>query len=436
MKTMHPYDILAEIRGTSSKNTKLAIVKREKDNQLFRKVVRNCLDPFITFGMKKIPHYAAATRPKYKLEQAIDALASLADRSITGHAARDFVIDLLSSLPLQDAAVVERVILKDFDAGFSESTVNKGFGEDFIPVWPVMLCEKFGRETIEKHVRFPAIAQMKMDGMRVNVIVEGDKVTYFTRNGQQLVIGERFDERFRSLALGHNYVFDGELLVVDKNNNPIPRKASNGICRKAVTGNISQKEIDSLHFVLWDWIPLTDWQNKKCKIEYSQRLKELNLAIMDRGEGEVEPVESVMVDDFDAAVAVFEKYLAEGKEGLILKNTRGTWEDKRVKHQVKMKGEKEADLEVYDIIPHSKNPKLIGSLLCRTSCGKLETGVGSGLDDEDRAKDPKWWKGKIVAVVYNELIQDRKGGVVSMFLPRIVEVRADKSKANSLDELS
>lgn len=435
MKTAHPYDILAEIRGTSSKNTKLAIVKREKDNQLFRKVVRNCLDPFITFGMKKIPHYAAATRPKYKLDQALDGLASLADRSITGHAARDFVIDLLSSLPLPDAAVLERVILKDFDAGFSESTVNKGFGEDFIPVWPVMLCEKFSREGIEKHVRFPAIAQMKMDGMRINVIVEDDKVTYFTRNGQQLVIGERFDQVFKGLADGLNYVFDGELLVVDKKG-PIPRKASNGICRKAVTGKITQKEIDSLHFVLWDWIPLADWQKKKCKIEYSQRLKELNYGIMNRSSGEIEPVESVMVDDFDAAVAVFEKYLAEGKEGLILKNTRGPWEDKRVNHQVKMKGEKDADLEVYDTLPHSKNPKLIGSLLCRTSCGKLETGVGSGLNDEDRAKDPKWWKGKIIAVVYNELIQDKKGGVVSMFLPRIVEVRIDKTKANKLEELS
>lgn len=428
----HPYEILQEIRSTNSKNEKLAIVKREEKNELFREVVRLCLDPFITFGTTKIPNYTPTRTPVPVLQKQLKQVMALANREVTGHAARDFLQHLLEFGSKEDSAVMERVVLKDFDAGFSESTVNKAWG-DFIPEWPVMLCASEGQ------IDFPCIAQLKEDGMRVNIIIEpaGGPVRYFSRNGQPLDFNGTFDKYFLRIAMDMDIgalVLDGEALVVDAKGKLLPRKESNGIVRKSMHGSISKDELSRIRFVLWDVIPVAPWKKGKHITPYMDRLALLQDWVDGKEYASVVP--SQTVESMEEAQELFEKYLAKGQEGLILKDPLGPWQDKRVKHQVKMKAEKEADLVVIGTEPHSKNPKLIGALVCETSDGKLRTGLGSGMNDDLRAKPASYFIGKIVAVVYNEVIEDRKGGVKSLFLPRLVEIRSDKSKANSLKELT
>jgi len=43
---------------------------------------------------------------------------------------------------------------------------------------------------------------------------------------------------------------------------------------------------------------------------------------------------------------IFQGYLAEGFERIILKDGAGVWEDKRSKTQIKFKGELECDLKI------------------------------------------------------------------------------------------
>ena len=73
--------------------------------------------------------------------------------------------------------------------------------------------------------------------------------------------------------------------------------------------------------------------------------------------------------------------------------------------------------------------------MCRTRDGKVEFEVGSGLTEEDRAKDPKFYLGKIIECKYNMLIEAKGRSTKSLFLPIFVRVREDKTQANSLEEL-
>ena len=124
---------------------------------------------------------------------------------------------------------------------------------------------------------------------------------------------------------------------------------------------------------------------------------------------------------------LYRQKLAEGEEGLVLKDPKGPWEDKRVKHQVKMKAELEADLKVTGILLGAgKYEGKIGSLLVESKDGTVSTAVGTGLSDEDRSKPPSEYIGKIVAIKYNALITDKKTKAKSMFLPVFIEVREDK----------
>lgn len=71
---------------------------------------------------------------------------------------------------------------------------------------------------------------------------------------------------------------------------------------------------------------------------------------------------------------------------------------------------------------------MIGSLICEGMIdGKLIiVNVGSGLNDNDRQRDPHKYIGKTIEVAYNKVIQDSKTYQYSLFLPRFLQVRSDK----------
>jgi len=129
---------------------------------------------------------------------------------------------------------------------------------------------------------------------------------------------------------------------------------------------------------------------------------------------------------------IFEKFLAEGQEGTILKSKTNIWEDKRSKEQIKFKGELECDLVVVGWEEGTgKNKGRLGALVCESSDGLIQVNVGSGYSDEQREEYTKKVIGKIVTVKYNARIKDRGDGVERLFLPTFIEMREDKDLADS-----
>ena len=54
-------DILNELEATSSINAKVAILEREKNNDLLKRVFQATYNPMITYGIKQIPEYKQET---------------------------------------------------------------------------------------------------------------------------------------------------------------------------------------------------------------------------------------------------------------------------------------------------------------------------------------------------------------------------------------
>ena len=98
-----------------------------------------------------------------------------------------------------------------------------------------------------------------------------------------------------------------------------------------------------------------------------------------------------------------------------------------------MKAELEADLYCTGITPGTgKYHGKIGSLECHSKGGTVVVNVGTGLNDDERSWDPTEFIGKIVSVKYNALIDDKKTGQKSLFLPVFVEIRDDKKTPDVL----
>jgi ATP-dependent DNA ligase len=136
------------------------------------------------------------------------------------------------------------------------------------------------------------------------------------------------------------------------------------------------------------------------------------------------------------AQTIFEKFLAEGQEGTILKSKTNFWEGKRSKEQIKFKGELECDLVVVGWEEGTgKNKGRLGALVCESSDGLIQVNVGSGYSDEQREEYTKAVIGKIITVKYNARIKDRGENVERLFLPIFIEMREDKNEADPIGKI-
>ena len=322
-----------------------------------------------------------------------------------------------------------------------EATANK-IWPGLVSTYPVMLASGFDQKLVDK-ISFPAYCQLKLDGMRFNAIVKGNSVEYRSRNGKELFIPSKlFSDALVKLAsyYGADYVFDGELLVVDSAGKPLDRKTGNGILSKGVKGTMSEKEADMVRVTLWDAIPYTGFQSGKYTVQYKERFSELVSNINKLQENTklghlIDAVWTKEVNNQYEAQRIFEKFLAEGQEGTILKSTTNIWEDKRSKEQIKFKGELECDLKIVAFEEGTgKNVGRLGALVVESDDGVIQVNVGSGYLDTQRDefwKDRKNLLGKIVTVKYNARIKDKGGNVERLFLPIFIELREDKDTADT-----
>ena len=420
-------DILNELASTSSRLEKEAILKREERNELLKRVFFLAYDPFTQFYIRKIPKYMTDAVSTRTLQKAMDDLSQLSTRSVTGNEGIDWLTDILETLSADEAKVIERIIAKDLKCGASESTANK-IWPGLIHEYPCMLCTPMDEKVLKKF-KFPAYAQLKMDGMRFNAIVKDGKCEFRSRNGKQIQLLGYLEEEFVKIANGQNLVFDGELLVNDKGI-ILDRQTGNGILNKAVKGTISIDEARKVHATIWDVIDYETFTRGEGKQIYQTRFMVLEGMSLP---SKIHLVESKVVATLEEAQAIFEEYLAQGQEGIILKDMTGIWQDKRVKTQIKFKAELDCDLLVVDVQPGTgKYEGMVGALICESADGVIKVDVGSGLSDEDRLRTD--YVGKIVAVVYNARIKNKQGEE-SLFLPRLIEVREDKDQADSSDRI-
>lgn len=431
-------DILTNIGMNSSRTAKEAILRAEINNTTLQQAFYFAYNSLLQYYVVKLlPTRNHPGVSSVSLLTAMKALLpALAERRKTGNAALEFIRETMETLSKSDAEVLSRVIQRDLRCGVEVSTVNKIWPK-LIPVYPVLLAEPDSKEARAK-IKFPAFAQLKCDGMRINAVVKNGVVNYFSRAGKPVAANSpALDSTFVNMAAaaGGDFVFDGELLGI-QNGLAMERKVGNGIANKAMRGTILDAEKDLLGIVLWDIIPYADFEKARLDMPYEQRWEYLQHLFDTQDWGDrVFKVTSRKVNNWGEAEAFYNEMIAKGLEGLIIKNSHHIWEDKRSADLVKMKLVIEGEFEVVQqVVGQGKYADTLGALVCKDKHGKVEFNVGTGLTDDQRRE---FWKnpivGKIITCEYNGIIQDKdRPGVKSLYLPVFIRVRYDKSEADDL----
>jgi ATP-dependent DNA ligase len=425
MGVMEVFDILEDLAANPSRNYKIDKLTEHKDNEVLREVVRLALDPFTQFYIRKIPKYEATGSDS--LVQAMDKLFELSSRTLTGHAGIEHLTQVLTSLSPKNAKVLERIIAKDLKCGVSTATANDVW-LGLVVDYPCMLASQYEQKLVDK-IQWPAMVQLKMDGMRFNAVVRDGQCEFKSRNGKTIDLLGNLEKEFVELANGIDTVFDGELLVKD-DSGTLNRQTGNGILNKAGKGTITNTEAAMVHATIWDIIPYMYFIDSYCPTPYKDRFARLKEA------DKISIVPNFIVENIDEAQAKFKEYYDQGEEGIILKDMNAPWENKRSKSLIKFKGELECDLKIVDVEDGTgKYEGMLGALVCESEDGIIKVKVGSGFNDEDRKKIKKQdIVGKVVAVKYNARIRSKHEDE-SLFLPIFVEIREDKDQADSVESI-
>lgn len=423
--------ILKELSETTKRTEKEIILKRNistTEGEELLRAFKAAYNTQVKFNVKKIPEYTPNTgEADISLTVAIDFIEQvLAKRVKTGNAARDELKNYLEMLSADDAEVLSMIIDRDLRCGVSKATINKIWGKDTIPSYDVMLAN-----TDKSYIKYPAIGQIKCDGVRAHLLWNGEQAILTSRNGKIIEIGDVLDGECKRVFGDSQSLLDGELLVLKADGNPMERRRGNGIINKAIKGTITEKECANVIFMAWD---LIDEERP-----YDIRLNDLQSLITDET-GKIRVVESRKINSLAEAEEYFIEAVDRGEEGIILKNAKARWQGKRTKDLCKFKSELDADLMIVGWeLGTGRNANRLGNLIGESSDGLLRVSVGTGFSDKDRdTLTEENTVGKVMTVQYNQKVQkeDAKDAVEwALFLPRFIEIREDKTVANSFEEI-
>ena len=423
-----PQDIIAQLEADNSKLAKQAIIKAAHDEGLpeFFEGLQLALDALVTFGVKQVPERSDVLTGQGLPWTAFVELANkLQARELTGHAARD-AIELAMSVATTEQwnGWYRRILIKDLRCGMSEKTVNKVV-PGCIPVFTCALAHDSAKH--EKKMTGKKQIEIKLDGVRVITIIQGNKVEMFSRNGKQFHnfghIIEELEAVVKEYPVPYPLVLDGEVMsanfqdLMKQVHRKDGKQSTDAVlhlfdtiplgCFKAGSWDKPQSFRSAItkhwveeHKSVLEHVSALDWETVDLDSEEGQtRFVELNKAAVDGG------YEGVMIKDVDAP-----------------------YECKRTHAWLKAKPFIEVTLEVKEVEEGTgRNEGRLGAFVCEgIDDGKdIRVNVGSGFTDVHR--DDYWTHrsdiiGNLVEVRADAVTQNQDG-TYSLRFPRFKTFR-------------
>ena len=426
----------ATIQLLESNNSRLFkedVIKQqaEADNSEFFEGCKMALDKLYTFGVKQVPTKTEENGNGLTWSEFKDLAKDLADRKLTGHDARDAILDAMGKADIDEWNYwYRRILIKDLRCGVSEKTVNNvlkklGKKDYMVPVFTCMLAHDSANH--EKKMVGKKFLDTKLDGVRVITIynADNDTVGMYSRNGKELFnFGHIADEVLNNLAsqFSESMVLDGE--VVSNTFQDLMKQ----IHRKSMT------QASDAKLALFDVLTLKEFQKGESKLGCADRHKQLvelgkslkedsNMFVLEKIEVDLDTTEGQKT-----YTELNKKAVAEGYEGIMIKDINAPYECKRSHYMLKAKPFIEVSLEVVKCEEGTgRNVGKLGALVCQgTDDGKdILVNVGSGLSDVQRET---FWETKdrligMIAEVRADAITQNQDGTYSLRFPRFKTFR-------------
>lgn len=326
-----------------------------------------------------------------------------------------------------------KCITKDWTLGTGISAYNKAIKlSDHCDYYP----EIFEFDTVR--VSEMEAADINPEDSYLSIKADGVNSTLdyvnISRNGNLIAL--KHIEDAVSDEIKQKYILFGELVSSD-------RQSSSGLCNSAIKkGYETDQPVHKLVLHVFDALPREEYMSRQFVTPFHERKDLAARVVSEINHPNIQLIEHKKIQSVDEVYTFFDEVVQQGEEGIIWNDKDMLFELDRSKKRARIKEVLTADLEIVEILPHSKKPNMAGSIVVRTSCGRLTSAVGTGLSDMQRKS---FWvdrlnvPGKIIKTSYNKVIPHaNKEGMFSLFIPVFKPgelIRIDKTVADSLDEI-
>ena len=320
--------------------------------------------------------------------------------------------------------LLKRIFTKNLPLSVEAATINKVYGEEFIPVWEVQQGYPIDKVKLKRNEVI--YLSRKLNGNR-GTFINGQLIS---RQAQKFTGLDHIVSDINNTGY-FGYVFDGELI----------RKNVDGLSDNknftVGTGILNSDSADKscIKFVIFDMVPRGQFESGECVERYSvrkQRLLELKEKIKQHNLQNIEVVEMVYEGTDHSQIAKWLDYAVENDwEGLVC-NRDVPYRRARHNGCLKVKRFYTVDLRITAIEEgQNRLAGTMGALVVDYKGNELR--VGSGFDDATRAKvwaSQDEYIGKICEVRYKETSSDKKTGLESLQFPTFVRFRDDKNEVS------
>jgi DNA ligase-1 len=388
-------------------------------------------NPFHVFGVRQVLETDGLTDRSNPWPRFWALLEDLRTRGITGHRARDAIQECAEEFDsVEWNNLARRVLIKDLRCGISEKTLNKVLGNTEWKI-PTFTCQ-LAQDSADRPNKMKGVKRLevKLDGVRVLAVVNGDACTLYSRNGKPF---ENFPQIEQAIldcrkafqygrGTGGRFVLDGE--IVGESFQKLMRQAQ----RK------TDANTEGMVYHIFDILPLDALQEGHCNLQQYKRIEWIESARTQLMETDCLRVMNGLDVDLDTAEGhdIMNRYaedaVAEGFEGIMIKDLGAPYECKRSSFWMKWKPTITVDLNIIGFEEGTgRNVGRLGAIICEGEDNgrHICVNVGSGLSDSDR--DEYWTSrdslvGHLVEVQADAVTQNQDG-TYSLRFPRFLRFR-------------
>ena len=412
-------NFIEAMRATSSSTDKVKIIK--ESSSYIHSILEYTYNPFKQYYVTS--KTCIKNKDKINEDQNLtlfELLDKLTNREVTGHDA----IALINGFAKGSFdPYIYKIIDKNLDIRAGDKVINKAV-PGLIPTFSVALAKEYEGKCDWNDGWY---ASRKLDGVRCLAVVnENGECTLYSRMGKELTTLNKVKEAIEKTGI-INYVFDGEICLMDEDGNENFQGVMKELRRK-------DHQIKNPVFMVFDMIHKPEFDKQKGDTLLSERL----LILRDWLRGRfIDPNILRYVDQYtitgDEHFSNWNKMSADkGWEGFMLRKETG-YEGKRNKNLLKVKKFFDAEYKVidFDIDDHeivvngrSETVPMLSQVWIEHKGHRVK--VGSGWTQEQRLQYMDGSiVGKIITVQYFEETKNDKGGI-SLRFPTVKVIHGDK----------
>lgn len=231
-------NIVKNLQTMTDQSEKRELLKKYKNEMMLERIVSIAYNPWINLKMQDFETKKSGKPFGMGISKFLHIVDDIIQNKLDAEQRRFSCNMALTHIDDVEAPLFLSLVRQELDLGLEIETINSVW-ESLINDYPLRSAMP---GTVNDYANFPACVQPLSKGLRVNVIIDEDAVSFRDKTGKVIEGWDCWEEQFVILAQGQKTVLDGHAVVVDENNDVVSED----------NDAILEAEAENIRFIFWD----------------------------------------------------------------------------------------------------------------------------------------------------------------------------------------